>query len=258
MKANVIIVKSDDIYKDYVDLSDSNNIKAAINATGLSTIHTVKTQEISKILGIHLVGYVDRHGSGENNENACLVSGYDFLGSDMILFKTDDKWNDYPLDEYEIERVFTYLVELKILPEKRSNLDKEFCERYGVKPLLPDLPVSPIPLGMPEVPYVLVLQYRIEGLSEKLSEEVANEVEDYSDKLPGEEKGFLPEDGKYYINAFVTPDYEYLYVLLQAKVEEADEPIIVNAESVVEALVNPKDNKGQGGDPETTMEEAID
>ena len=60
---NAIIIRQLDVIKTYVDFSDTNNICDAIDASAVSTIHTNKTQELSSLLGVHLMGFVDRDGS---------------------------------------------------------------------------------------------------------------------------------------------------------------------------------------------------
>ena len=109
MKENAILIRNLDILKVYVDFSDLDNIKSVLNCDRLSTIHTAKTQELSEKLGFHLMGYVDREGDDINNEVACEVSGYDYIGSFMLLFKTDDSYHELSLSEDELEKLYSYL-----------------------------------------------------------------------------------------------------------------------------------------------------
>lgn len=106
---NAILVEWLDVKKIFVDFSDVQNIYDAIGAKRISTIHTQKTQDISKSLGIHLVGYVNREFDTLNNDVACRLSGYDFLGSKMLICKTDDKFNNLPFSEEELEKVYAYI-----------------------------------------------------------------------------------------------------------------------------------------------------
>ena len=109
MKENAIIIRQLDVIKIHIDFSDIDNIARAINADRLSSIHTVKTQELSAKLGVHLIGFINRNCDDINNEKACEISGYDYLGSLMFLCKTDDKYNPLPFEEDELERVYAFL-----------------------------------------------------------------------------------------------------------------------------------------------------
>lgn len=106
---NAIVVRWLDIIGVQVDFSDLSNIEQAINARRLYTIHTAKTLELSERLGVHLMGYVDREGNDINNQTACNLTGYDYLGSMMFLCKTDDRYNALPFTEEEYNRVYAYL-----------------------------------------------------------------------------------------------------------------------------------------------------
>ena len=126
MKENAILIRNLDIVKVYVDFSNLDNIKSILNCDRLSTIHTAKTQELSEKLGFHLMGYVDREGDDINNEVACEVSGYDYIGSFMLLFKTDDSYHELPLSEDELEKLYSYLTIGEIDNAKTSvNLDNK-------------------------------------------------------------------------------------------------------------------------------------
>ena len=111
MKENAIIIRPLDVVKTYVDFSDIDNIYSALDVESVSTIHTAATQELSSKLGIHLIGFVDRHMSDINNPLAASISGYDYIGSNMLLCKTDDRFNPLPFTKEELEKVYRYLVE---------------------------------------------------------------------------------------------------------------------------------------------------
>ena len=106
MKANAIVIRHLDILEVEVDFSDLDNIAKAIDAEYVSTIHTKITQAISAKLGIHLIGFVDRDGDDINNKKACEISGYDYIGSSLLLCKCDDGYNPYPLEEDELSKIF--------------------------------------------------------------------------------------------------------------------------------------------------------
>ncbi len=132
MKENAILIRHLDVIKVHVDFSNDDDIYRLLNAERISTIHTRKTQELSKQLGFHLVVYVDREGHDINNNLACSISGYDYLGSFMLLFKTDDKFNSLPLEENELESLYNYLTSGDVLEETYDNeaTDEDQLLRY--------------------------------------------------------------------------------------------------------------------------------
>lgn len=132
---NAIIVNWLNIEKVNIDFSDFKNIEEAIGASHLYTIHTAKTMEISNILGFHIMGFIDRDGDDVNNSLACKICGYDYIGSSMVLFKTDDSFNPLPLSEEEVDKLYLFLTEGKVEPKKRNE---DFFTKFGIRPILPN------------------------------------------------------------------------------------------------------------------------
>ena len=257
---NAIIIRQIDIIKTNVDFSDLDNINKAINASHLSTIHTMKTQELSSLLGIHLMGFVDSDGDDINNQKACEISGYDYLGSQMLLCKTDDKFNPLPLNDDEMECVFHYLVTGEIVQKHDSEIYKEFCEKYGVNPILPEFPIEPEFFKEDMVPYVIVARYNFNKLSEKQLEKMGETLFHYSSLLIGRFKNVegvhLSLDDKYYLSCYKDNDgisYGFYYVMIQANgVEGIDDIFIKDPKAIVDAMFN-KDKRS-----ETFKEDALE
>ncbi|MCR4910913.1 MAG: hypothetical protein K5925_00055 [Bacilli bacterium] len=110
MKENAIIVRWLDTIKIHVDFDNFyDSVCSVINADRLSTVHTTGTKRLSSLLGVHLIGFVNRDGNDINNDRACELTDYDYLGSMLFLCKTDDNLNPLPFNEDELEKVYNYL-----------------------------------------------------------------------------------------------------------------------------------------------------
>lgn len=258
---NAIIIRQLDVIKTYVDFSDTNNICDAIDASAVSTIHTNKTQELSSLLGVHLMGFVDRDGSDINNKKACEISGYDYLGSFMLLCKTDDKFNALPFSEAELETVFNYLVTGEIVQKHKGELYNEFCERYGVNPILPSLPVKPKFFARSGVPYVVIARYNFDEAKGNEFNEIGVNLFHYStlllEKFKNVSDVYLSNDGKYYLKCYKDSNSGFYYVLIQAKdVEGVDEIFIKDPESIVKAMFT--DEKDAKENLEDALEEVVE
>ena len=262
MKENAILIRPDNIEKIYIDFSNDENICTAIEAKGLSAIHTIKTQDISKELGIHLIGYVDRHGGSLDNRLAAKISGYDEIYSLMLLCKTDDKWNNLPLSEGELNSLYTYLTTGKVITNYGNDLSRAFFEKYGIcNPILPKCNTEPDVYQLPEVPYVMLFRYEIKKMSDKDAEAFGKALFTMADRLlnGGFEKvdgAWLSPDKKYYINSKLDNENKAFDVLVQAK-EEVDEVLIVDVIGSANGIMGklPEQNRE---DIDTAMEEAID
>ena len=151
---NALIVNDSGITKIFVDFSNFDNIYESLKVRRISTIHTRETQRISSILGVHLMGFVDRDCAGPNNKKACEISGYDYLGADLLLCKTDDKFNPLPLEEDELERVYKYLLNGKEAGnpyekstsggEKRVNVEDSIEEAIDDETVFAFTPINDI------------------------------------------------------------------------------------------------------------------
>ena len=247
---NAIIIRQLDIIKTYIDFNDFDNISNAIHANHLSTVHTVKTQELSSLLGVHLMGFVDRDGDDINNKKACEISGYDYLGSLMLLCKTDDKFNPLPLSEGEVECVFHYLVTGEIVQKHDSEIYKKFCEKYGVNPILPEFPIEPEFFKEDMVPYVIIARYNFDEASENMFQRIGESLFHYSSLLLNSFKEvdevYLSQDSKYYIKCYKDSNgisKGFYYVMIQAKgAEGIDDIFIKNPKAIVDVMFN-KDEK---------------
>ena len=262
MKANAILVKPDGIEKIYVDLSDYKNICKAINANGLSTIHTIKTQEISRKLGIHLVGYVDRHGGNLDNTLAAEISGYDEIYSLMLLCKTDDKWNDCPLSEGELECLYTYLTTGKVTVADDGDKASMFFKKYGiVNPALPKVSFKPEVYQLESVPYVMLFRYDMHKLKDKQLQELGEAMFHMADRLINEgfdivDGVYLSPDKKYYIHSKMDQESGAFNVLIQAK-DEVDEVLIRDVTGSANGILG-KPKQYDHVDLDTAPEEADD
>ena len=229
MKENAIIIRQLDIIKIHIDFSDIDNIYNAIYADRVSTIHTAKTQELSAKLGVHLIGFINRKCDDINNEKACEISGYDYLGSLMFLCKTDDKYNPLPFEEDELERVYTYLTTGEIISNTsdEQGLLGEFLSKYRINPALPNLSIKPEVTLYENYEKVILLTY---DFSKADLGKIGGELFQYSDRLV---KEFYEED-----EASVAPDETYcvkcktdmgeqkFYVLIQVLEGRRDKPVI--------------------------------
>ena len=261
MKENAILIRPLDVLKVYVDFSSDAGIKSMINAERLATIHTMKTQELSNKLGIHLIGYVDSKGNDINNDLACSISGYDYLGSFMLLCKTDEKYNNYGFDENELECVYTYLTTGKIINIAKNDIVDIFFKKYGFEAPLPNFDIEPKIYYDEKVPYVILLRYEIKAFPFDRLERMGQALFSYStillDKCTTIENGVnLSKDDKYYIKC-LTKD-GYFNILIQAK--ENENNIIGHIETMIDAYLGnvsiKKDYESE--DLDTSMEEALD
>ena len=266
MKENAIIVRPLDIIKVYVDFSNLDNVYKAIDANRVSTIHTAKTQEISAKLGIHLMGFVNREGDDINNKKACEISGYDYLGSNMLLCKTDDRFNALPFEEQELECVYTYLTEGKIIASKPTDGAQEFIKMYGVNPPLVNCSIEPTFYWVREVPYVLLVRYDLESASDEQLEEFGRGLFELSTNLlvnftDGFGETRRHNSGRYYIKCFMEPSrfYNFLVQVMEDGDDE-DKLIIVNAEDMIyKGYVNRVDEKLETREEmDDTLEEVLE
>ena len=242
MKANAIVIRHLDILEVEVDFSDLDNIAKANDAEYVSTIHTKITQAISAKLGIHLIGFVDRDGDDINNKKACEISGYDYIGSSLLLCKCDDGYNPYPLEEDELSRVHTYLTTGKIANNFKSNVYERFCKQYGVNPLLPSINVKPTFITRELVPYVIILKYDLNELDFTDYMKLGETLFHYADTLVNEftevEDVNLSPDKKYYIKCFMNnkgdnADNSY-YIFIQ--INDGQDIFIKNPKDILESL----------------------
>ena len=238
MKENAIIIRQLDIIKIHIDFSDIDNIYNAIYADRVSTIHTAKTQELSAKLGVHLIGFINRKCDDINNEKACEISGYDYLGSLMFLCKADDKLNPLPFEEDELERVYNFLTTGEIVGNAGDEEDLlgEFLNKYEINPVLPNLSIKPEVTLYENYEKVILLTY---DFSEADLGKIGGELFQYSDKLV---KKFYEED-----EASVAPDETYcvkcktdmgkqkFYVLIQVLEGRRDKPVIGDIDAFIGA-----------------------
>ena len=160
MKENAILIRFLDVVKVHVNFDDERGIYDALGVDRVSTIHTAKTQDISNKLGVHIIGYVNREGNDINNDLACQISGYDYLGSFMLVCKTDNKFNLYPFEENELESVYTYLTTGKVVPVYMKLDEAAFFEKHNINPVLPNLNVSHEAQFFTRFPSVICLSYK--------------------------------------------------------------------------------------------------
>ena len=258
---NALLIRNLDILKIEVDFSDIDNINNVLNVSGVSTIHTLKTQELSSKLGIHLIGFVDRNGDDINNDKACEISGYDYIGSLMLLCKTDDRYNPLPFNEEELDRVYVYLTTGKLIAKNRGDLFSAFCDRYDVKPVLPNFSIDPEITVKDEVPCVLIAKYDLNKLSDRELMKLGERLFDFSTVLINEFKQIddisLSKDGKYYMKPFMYREGKdadgCYYVFVQ--INDGGELLIRNPEEIIKALNEKSGNHEYGDD---AIEEVYD
>lgn len=99
----------DTIEKVHIDFSSLESIRKSSGFERLYTIHTAKTIEMTKVLGFHVGGFCDDHGSG-GPELAAELSGYDYLPSVLILCLMDNQYNFLPLNEKQLNKLMNYII----------------------------------------------------------------------------------------------------------------------------------------------------
>ena len=230
---NAILIRFADIIPIEVDFSDLNNIYSAIGAEGVSTIHTATTQDISRKLGVHLMGFVDRDGDDINNDVACKISGYDYLGSSMLLCKTDNSFHALPFNGAELNCVYTYLTTGKVIPSVAT--DGDFFEIYGINPVLPNFGVQPRIVLSPNYPTLALVVFDLRSVD---MAKVGENLFYYADTLVkrfGISFGFkLSPDGKYYtINKWV---HGYAYFVVCIEVADGQPVALPIIDSILDEL----------------------
>ena len=235
MKENAILVRPLDIIKIYVDFSNTDNIYEVINAERLSTIHTAQTQKLSALLGIHLMGFVNRDGDDINNSRACQISGYDYLGSNMLLCKTDDKLNPLPFSEAELNSVYTYLTTGKNTSSSLNQNSSSFIEKHNILPVLPEFGIEPKELYSRSHPNVIVFQYDFSNLDDDKLLKIGENLFNYSSRLIDElinidqaNSVFVDASRTYYLHNYFPEDHQSYYVLIQAISSEDERPILLD------------------------------
>ena len=266
MKENALLVRPLDIVKVYVDFSNIDNIYKFLDAERLATIHTKETQAISNRIGIHIMGFATREGDDINNKRACEISGYDYIGSLMLLCKTDDKFNALPLDEAELECLYEYLTTGKVIPNKKldSSLQK-FMERYGIKdPLLPNFELEPDVYYQESIPYMIYLRYDLNKVDNngKAYQDMGAALFYMADRLvnefPEENGVHMSPDGRYYINCLMDAEENVYHVLMQAVDEEdVDSCLIRDVKANVRGFLG-QNQEPKHVDMDTAPEEAGD
>ena len=251
MKENAIIIRQLDVIKTYVDFSDFDNINEAINANRISTIHTVKTQELSSKLGIHLMGFVDSEGSDINNKKACTISGYEYLGSFMLLCKTDDKYNPLPFEEDELECVYHYLTTGEIKSKSSFNKDElgEFIEKYGINPVIPNLPVKPEITFFENYPKVVLLAYDYGPDTGADLGRIGGELFKFSDilvqKFYKEDDALVSEDETYCVKSKTDMASSHFYLLIQVLQGRRDQPVIGDTDAFIDAVYGSSEEEAE-------------
>lgn len=207
MKENAILVRHIDVQKIYVDFSNVDNIYDALDADRVSTIHTAKTQELSAKLGFHIMGFVDREGSDINNRLASAVSGYDYLGSFMLLCKADDNLNALPLSSAELDSLYLYLTKgeeknVSFLNEDPLGL---FLREYNINPPLPDFGVKPeiVIYNNGRIKHAILLTYDLNALGDRALEKAGENLFRYSsillEKFDNVGDDLVSKDKKYFL-----------------------------------------------------------
>lgn len=262
MKENAILIRPLDVLKVEVDFSNLENINYAINADGVSTIHTQKTQEISDKLGIHIIGFVDRNANDINNPKACEISGYKYIGSFMLVCKTDSRFNPLPLNEDELETVYTYLATNDVALAK-SNDAKTFFTRYEItNPLLPVSNVVPSTYYKKEVPYLIMFRYDLTNLSRQEIDEFAESLKRLDKRIFFEnfrdvDGVLMSSDKKYYFCSLLDDDLNNFYVVLQAKDDVTEEILLKNIKGTVNGFLGLIEEP-EHVDMDTASEETMD
>ena len=241
-----------DIEKIEVDFSNDDNIYHALGADRVSTIHTQKTMEISSLLGIHIMGFIDREGDDINNEKACEISGYDYLGSKMLLCKTDDSFNALPFTEEELEKVYIYLTEGRVVNTSRGNDELgDFFDRYGINPYLPDLKVKPKAIFFEKYPNIVLIKYDFGQVNTDALMKIGEALFAYSDVMinkfveVGNEVKMCKNEPYYLVNKGDIGRGLY-FILIQAIDGENKEPVIQNIDDFINGKIEEKTQLDSG------------
>ena len=236
MKFNAVLVKADgDVLKVHVEFdSELQGLKDAIEARGLTTIHTRDSQEVSHKMGVHLMGYVDKYmerSDKGNNYAACRFSGYDYLASDMIVIKTDDKFNALPLEEDEVECVYIYFTTNRIVRAIPSEL-VPFARKYETRPALPNFPIKPSVRFVDGKPNLAFVIYDFRNASDDEIETAGGELFYFADYLLNnyievDGKNSLSPDKKHHLMCQNVYNLTYYVIGIQA-INNPSEPLIID------------------------------
>ena len=247
MKENAILIRQLDVLKVYVDFSNPDAIHEVLHCERVSTIHTEETRKLSNKLGVHLMGYVDREGNDINNQLACKISGYDYLGSFMLLFKSDDKMNELGFNEDELTAVYDYLIAGKIIPASINKEARDFIKKHDIEPILPGF--SDVPsysLFFDKYPNLLCIVYDEEELDADAEyERYGAQLFEFADRLIGEGEPIIPGDvssgsitsnGRCYQKNFRNPSGDKYYVFIQVICKDGEEVLIDKAYEEIDSV----------------------
>lgn len=225
---NAVIIRWLDIVKADIDFSNYDEINEAINAERLSTIHTAKTQELSDKLGIHLLGFVDSNGNDINNKKASEISGYDYIGSMMILCKCGEGYTPLPFTEEEIDMVYTYLTTGEIKRKKETDSYDSFIKKYNINPILPNFDIEPQITLFEQYPRIIFVKYDYSHLNDKEMLKFGESLFKYSSRLLDNYTQYkqvnMAKDGSHYLKVYQTSGV--MYVVIQAIHNSVEAPII--------------------------------
>lgn len=146
MKNNTLVVDFGDknfkaIYVNYDNYYEE--FCKIVDGSGISTIHTRETQDISQKLGFHIMGFIDKAGDLKeriNNYTAAEISGYPYIHSKMVLCLTDNKFNALPFNEKQLNALMRYLKDGVVESIVDSDELQDFIDKYGINPLTINCP----------------------------------------------------------------------------------------------------------------------
>ena len=205
-KPNALLI-GDSVEMTYVDFSSYEGLKESTGFKKLYTIHTQETLNIGNKIGLHIGGFCDDYGTG-GGYLAGKISGYGSLPSDLILCLMDDKYNFLPLSERQLQVLYVYLTEGKVLPltDDEASL---FFTKHNITPILPNFHISRSIELFDDYPEIIVLRYDLNELkNDKDYEKFGQELFYFSDKIVTKAKHYC--DG-------VNVDLEHTYYLHSEK-----------------------------------------
>ena len=217
MKENAIRV-SDHYEKICLEFGNYTKIKEDCGFKRLYTIHTASTNALSDKLGFHIIGFCDERGTGGPGLAANLA-GYEELPSDLILCRTDKKYDYLPLTPSELECLYTYLTTGKVIPTSREDEAIFFFEKHRIHPIVPELNIPMKPVFFFNYKKVVALAYDESLLKDEKQREEYDRLLDECKKKAMQELTstglyWKSSDGRYYVDWFKHD--EHFYWLVQA------------------------------------------
>ena len=222
MKENSVLITPTGIEKVTIDFENFDNVNKLLHADRVTVINNQKTKEMCQRLRINIMVIANSMDDAVNNCLTCKLFGDEMVNSSVFLCKTDDSYNALPFKEEELDRIYDYLSEGKVVLPKNLYGGKEFFEKYDIESvLLPAVDYAPEAYFDEDMPHVLFLKYNLAMMTDRQLGVMGEAIHTFPMRV--EHEGFkdfddvkLSPDGKYYINYALDSEKYRFNVLLQA------------------------------------------